>query len=287
MICIFVKILRKMKFKRLNIKEMRPGEGINLGKAFIEAAKTANVKKAKLLIERGVDVQIYNDKAIKEAMKRNHHKMVKFLICSGANIYSHELLDIVFQKNNMEMVKYFFGIGVFQKIPIPLSATTDLNVIKFVVENASVSPFQLERSLYSACIRGDLPIARYLIEKGACTRTVTECLQYKNEIKDFAMILLDDEIFKLRKKFIFNYLVLKSASPKVSIGKIEHCLIPKSFILKCIYLAQLNEIKVPNNDEFKVPPLEIIALAEIMGLTYDINFVNFFDMKALVESTFS
>ncbi len=109
--------------------------------AFQNAVLNGHIEVVKLLIERGIDIRVDNDNALRTASK---FEIVKLLVDNGANIHANdnEALQLAVENGHIEVVKYLVGQGAN-------------------IHRNDDEPLQL------AVWYGYIEIVRFLLERGA------------------------------------------------------------------------------------------------------------------------
>ena len=224
-----------------------------LNKKLFEAVEKGDVNMVKQLIQEGADVNanyfrhghLYErTHALLVAVDNEDIEMIKTLIEMGADIngtdhYGNTPLILSVQEGNMELIEYLVEHGA------------DLDKKNDFGETA------LRYSLYVE--NDNIPI--YLLEHGADYSNVRERYVFQQVLKNETEILKDE--------LTNNYLTLERGTPQVNIENRTKSLLPKNLLLKTIYEKPYQEYC--SNIDGKVPPIQLIALANILKLDYNIN----------------
>lgn len=217
-----------------------------------EAIRNRDLQKVKTLVEAGADVNtvdIYGRTALFMATFNRDFDLVKYLIKKGANVN----LRNSFGETPLYIAAFF---GDYNLVKYLIKKGADVNVITNDFDSAVAIS---ERN-------GNYHIAKYLIKMGADYSLIEKNGELFQEI-------LRDEINNLKSELTKNYLTLERANPNISIGDNIKYKMPKSLLLKSVYEVPYQQYcSVINKDsENKLPPIQLIALANILKIDYDID----------------
>ena len=241
-----------------------------------------NLEMVKYLIENGANVNHANNfgsTPLRLASENGHFDIVKYLTEHGANVNHADndgFTPLMFAsgRDDLEIVKYLteHGANVNQagnNGSTPLiwaSSNGNSEIVKYLTEhgaNVNHASNYGFTPLFLASSRGHLEIVKYLIEHG-----VTDWSPIKNNL--MFQEILNKEMNKLKNELTKNYLALKKGTPQTvtGTGKVKS-LLPKNLLLKTIYEKPYQEYCSSVNG--KLPPIQLIALANILKLDYDLN----------------
>ena len=154
----------------------------------------------------------------------------------------------------------------------PLMSASDrghLEIVKYLTEsgaNVNHSTHVGFTPLFNAVLAGDSDITKYLIEHGA---DYSKCKNNPIFRKLFNQII-KDETNKLRSELTKNYLAIERGTPQkiTGEGKVKSSL-PRNLLLRTVYEKPYQELCFPYGQG--VPPFQLIALANILNLGYNID----------------
>ena len=212
-----------------------------------------------------------------EAIYTTARSKIADLIEGGANInendeYGRTPLFTAVYMGKLDIVQYLIEHGADPNIPnnnneTPLyiaSFSGRLDIVRYLIENnADPNIVTSDDSPLSAAERyGHYHVAKYLIKMGADTSTLDRNTNLFKEV-------LQDETNKLKGELTQNYLSIEQGTLQTitAEGKIKS-LIPKNLLLKTVYEKPYQEYCSSVDGE--LPPIQLIALANILKLDYDI-----------------
>ena len=144
-----------------------------LEEQLIEASIDGNVNKAKQLIENGVDIHAYNDRALRQSAENGHLNFVKYLVENGADIHA----------NNDYALRWSAHSG-------------HLSIVKYLVENGADIHARDNFALHWSAKYNYLEVVKYLVENGADTKILFKYCTKKQIIELF----LGDEYCDLKPR---------------------------------------------------------------------------------------
>ena len=111
---------------------------------FLAAVGAGELSLVKYVLQKGADIHVYDDNALRYAVETNHTNMVKFLIDNGADVHIYDDLPLrlASQNGNLEMIKY-------------------------LVEHGANVHGSHDHALRNAVVNNDFKIVKYLVEHGA------------------------------------------------------------------------------------------------------------------------
>jgi len=153
----------------------------NIQDAFFKSIDIKNIEIIKLLLDYGVDVNAHKSEALKIACYEPDFQIIRILLEHNANV--EEVLDHLYIKNNLELVKLFFEYR----------PDLDLSKTKILLEFCSAS----KNDTY-------YEIVKFFLEKGAplnnyCTNPLEWCV-HQNNLKITKLFM--DRGIKITKRSI-------------------------------------------------------------------------------------
>ena len=133
---------------------------------FIEACKEGVLHKVSEILDKGVDIHVQNDLALRFASQRGHLEIVKFLVDRGADIHAINDMAVQWasQNGHLEIVKFLFEKGAnihvnYNSALRRASYFEYLEVVEFLIEKGA------DISVLSSEIKKKLDICTIWIKK--------------------------------------------------------------------------------------------------------------------------
>ena len=240
-----------------------------------EAAEAGDLERVKYLVENGADIYTVDYNALSSASRYGHLEVVKYLVEKGADIHAdiEAALVLASRYGHLDIVKYLVekGANIHAGNDWALiwsSRFGHLEVVKFLVEHAANIHANDDEALIFASRYGHLDVVKYLIENGA---------DWTKLHKDVLPELIKEKQNNLKEKLTKEYLLLERGTPQVTIGDKTKSYLPKNLLLNTVYQNHYNTLCSAIDQ--KVPPLGLIALANILKIDYniDISWINLCD----------
>ena len=225
----------------------RINSGGTIGNPLIIASNRGYLNIVKYLVERGADINFtYGGVTpLIEASKKGHFDIVKYLVDKGAHINEYDWDGLT-------------ALG-------HASARGYLNIVKYLAEHGALLDLgDINHKLpVDMAIEGSrVDIVKYLLSKGADYNHLRNNPMFKE--------ILQNETNTMKRELTNAYLSLERTTPQMY-GKSA---VPKSLLLKMVYEKPYQEYC--SNIGRGLPPLQLVALANILKLEYniDISWIN-------------
>ncbi len=165
---------------------------------FLNSCKDGNLKRVTYTIDKGVNIHIHNDLALRWAAKYNNKDIVNLLLNNNANIHAKgdDALIKACQKGNSDIVKILVDKG--SKTPDALVAASKNNhysIVKYLFDKGGNFRANLNKAYIEAIKENNLEIAEFLIKHGANNEALTKndiiyaCLNYSTETLKFSITM--------------------------------------------------------------------------------------------------
>ena len=238
------------------------------------AALNRNLDTVKYLVEHGADVNHVNNDGetallLAIRMARNLDT-VKYLTEHGANIEVQDNggntpLTEAINYVRMNVIEYLVeqGVNVNTDIhgisPLWRATGTNLQIVKYLTEHgADTSRIDLRDVFHTA----NENVIRYLLKHGANWSNFDGYSAFRE--------VLREETKELKQNLVRNYITLEKSTPQkiTADGKVKS-LLPKNLLLKTVYEVPYQQYC--SSVKGKIPPIQLIALANILKLDYDLD----------------
>jgi len=124
------------------------------------------------LVEKGANIHVYNDYALRRAAEYGHLDVVKYLVENGADIYASDEKALRWAANygHLDVVKFLVEKGayihIYNDYALKCAAENGhLEVVKFLVEKGANIHAEDDYALRWAVKYGHLEVVKYLSEK--------------------------------------------------------------------------------------------------------------------------
>jgi ribosomal protein S12 len=170
-------------------------------KLLIGAAKYKELDLLNVALERGIDVHIDNEAALKAAVENQDHEITSFLLEKGANILAiDQILINIYNKGNLDFVKYLLEHGANihvhnEYLLIQSFKDGNLDFVKYLLENGADIHSHNDYLLIQSFEKKDLDFVKYLLENGANIHAYNEYLliqSFKDGNLGFVKYLLEN-----------------------------------------------------------------------------------------------
>jgi hypothetical protein len=149
-------------------------DNIDINEIFINVAELGYLETVKILINRGADIHIDNDEAIRWASLNGHLEIVKFLFGKGADIHADNNCAIRMASKNghFEIVKFLFDknadIHADNDYAIRLASSNGhLKIVKFLFGKGANIHSNNDYAIRWSSVNGHLDVVKFLFGKGA------------------------------------------------------------------------------------------------------------------------
>jgi ankyrin repeat protein len=229
-----------------------------MNEKFIKAVEKNDVKKVKLLIADNVDPSTDYNYAIRLASNNGYTEIVEILLKD---------------KRVNPSTDYNYAIG-------KASENGYIEIVKLLLADVRVDPSDdANYAIRHASKRGHVEIVKLLLTD---SRVNTPFIWKKIENDKMRNELLKEKREELERDLTNEYLSIKKGSPQVKFDRMEKSALPKEYIKKIVYEKEYSDLC--DSIEGKIPPMKLIALANILKINYDMDKINWEELCGKVKA---
>ena len=242
-----------------------------MNQEFIEAAKTGNTDKVKLLLaDPRVDPADRNNYAIHFASERGHVEVVRLLLNdSRVNPATSNNRAIKWASNNghLEVVRLLLNDPRVDPADANNGAIRwashngHAEVVRLLLNDIRVDPAAWNnQAIRRASQNGHVEVVRLLLSDPRVDWRLAS-----TNIKDE---LIKNNENQLKNELTTSYLTLERTSPQVRFDEKVKSAIPKEILKQTVYAGPYQELcmAVKNSE---IPPVKLVALAKILNINHN------------------